>query len=128
MMKLISEHDLQEHKIINASQHGFMARKSTTTHLLESNLDWNTAINCKNGINVVYLDFAKAFDSVVHNKLIAKLRCYGISGMLIRWIESFLANRFQSVRVGFSYSSICGVISGVPQGIVSSVLYFLFCS
>jgi len=53
---------LKEHKIINASLHGFMARKSTTTHLLECNLDWNTAINCKNGIDVVYLDFAKAFD------------------------------------------------------------------
>jgi len=45
-----------------------------TTYLLECNLDWNTAINCKNGINVVYLDFAKAFDLVVNNKLIAKLR------------------------------------------------------
>jgi len=51
-----------------------MARKSTNTHLLECNLDWNTAINCKNGIDVIYFDFAKAFDSVVHNKLIAKLR------------------------------------------------------
>jgi len=64
---------LKEHKIINASQHDFMARKSTTTHLLECNLDWNTAINCKNGIDVVYLDFAKAFDSsVVYKKVIAK--------------------------------------------------------
>jgi len=76
-----------------------MARTSTTAHLLDSNLDWNTAINCKNGIDVVYLDFAKAFNSVVHNQLIAKLRCYGISGMLLRWIESFLANCFQSVRL-----------------------------
>jgi len=49
---------LKEHKIINASQHGFMSQKSITMHLLECNLDWNTAINCKNGIDVVYVDFA----------------------------------------------------------------------
>ena len=97
---------LREHNIINASQHGFMARKSTTTQLLECNLDWNTAISCKNKVDVVYLDFAKAFDSVVHAKLIAKLSCYGISGMVLRWIESFLVKRFQSVRVGCSLSSM----------------------
>ena len=62
----------------------------------------------------MYLDFAKVFDSVVHAKLIAKLSCYGISGMVLRWIESFLVNRFQSVRVGCSLSSMCSVISGVP--------------
>ena len=118
---------LKEHNVINASQHGFMARKSTTTHLLECNLDWNTAISCKNGIDVVYLDFAKAFDSVVHKKLLAKLKCYGIVSMLLNWIESFLTNRFQAVRVGSCYSSICSVISGVPQGsVLGHVLFILF--
>ena len=52
----------------------FLATKSTSTHLLECCLDWNTAIRSKNGIDVVYLDFAKAFDYVVHKKLINKLR------------------------------------------------------
>ena len=62
--------------ILNASQHGFMMSKSTTTQLLECNFDWNAAIKNKHGVDVVYLDFAKAFDSVVHSKLIVKLRSY----------------------------------------------------
>jgi len=74
---------IREYEIINASQHGFMDRKSITTHLLECNLDWNTAIKSKHGVNIV-LDFAKAFDSVVHTKLIAKLRCYGVCGLILR--------------------------------------------
>jgi len=45
-----------------------MARKSTTTHLLECNLDWNTAIKSRHWVDIVYLDFAKAFDSVVYTK------------------------------------------------------------
>jgi hypothetical protein len=74
---------LREHTLISASQHGFMANKSTTTHFLECNLDWNAAIRSKHGVDVIHLDFAKAFDSVVHTKLIAKLRWYGICDMIL---------------------------------------------
>ena len=46
------------------------------------------------------VDFAKAFDTVSHNKLIHKLSCYGISGSLLHWIESFLSCRTQQTHVG----------------------------
>ncbi len=62
--------------LLNDSQHGFFKNKSTTTHLLEYCLDWIVALKSKRVIDIIYLDFAKDFDSVVHRKLIAKLTCY----------------------------------------------------
>ena len=111
--------------ILNASQHGFMMSKSTTTQLLECNFDWNAAIKNKHGVDVVYLDFAKAFDSVVHSKLIVKLRSYGVSDMILRWIDAFLSNRFQYVRIDSCVSGLCSVISGVPQGSVLGPVLFI---
>jgi len=69
---------LLQHKIISSHQHGFLGRKSTTTQLLECSLDWNIALNAHSNTDIIYLDFSKAFDSVAHVKLVAKLACYGI--------------------------------------------------
>ena len=95
--------------------------------MLECNLDWNIALNIHNSVDIIYLDYAKAFDSVVHSKLLAKLACYGINHMVIAWIKCFLSNRFQFVKVGHYSSSSCEVISGMPQGsVLGPVLFILF--
>jgi len=118
---------LLQHNIINKHQHGFLRRKSTATQLLECNLDWNIALNSRNSIDIIYLDYAKAFDSVVHQKLLAKLSCYGINGQLLTWIKSFLTGRTQYVIIAGSYSHTCCVISGVPQGsVLGPVLFIVF--
>jgi len=80
---------LREHKIINACQQGFTTRKSTTTHLFECNLDWNTAIKSRNGVDIAHADIARAFDSVVYTKLLAKLQCCSVCGMKFCWIDNF---------------------------------------
>ena len=77
------------------------------------------------GVDVAYLDFAKAFDTVSHPKLIQKLRAYGVSGNLLRWIESFLIGRTHCVRIDGHTSTLCTVTSGVPQGSVIGPLLFL---
>jgi len=105
----------------------FLSRKSTSTQLLECCADWNVAVNTHDNIYIVYLDFSKAFDSVVHSKLIAKLSCCGINHVLLSWIGSFLSNRFQCVKIDKSYSSILPVISRVPQGsVLGPLLYILY--
>ena len=118
---------LVQYKIINNSQHGFLSRKSTTTQLLECCLDWNIALNSHSCLDVIYLDYAKAFDSVVRSKLLAKLACYGINNILLTWIKNFLSGRTQFVKIAGMCSTACSVISGVPQGsVLGPVLFILY--
>jgi Reverse transcriptase (RNA-dependent DNA polymerase) len=64
---------------------------------------------------------------VVHKKLIAKLTCYGVNAILVKWIESYIAGRFQYVRIGSSKSKCCPVLSGMPQGsIIGPVSFIIF--
>ena len=56
----------------------------------------------------MYLDYANVFDSVVHNKLLYKLACYGVCDMILVWLKDFLTGRSQAVRVGDCfYVALC---------------------
>jgi len=103
----------------------FLARHSACTQLLECTNDWTLALNARNSVDCVYIDFSKAFDFVVHSKLCLKLTSFGFKGKLLHWIAAFLHGRTQSVRVGTYYSDPCDVISGVPQRSVLEPLLFL---
>ena len=72
------------------------------------------------------LCFAKAFDTVPHQRLLKKLEAYGITGNILHWIESFLTDRRQRVRVNGSFSKFTPVVSGIPQGsILTTFIYYL---
>jgi len=77
------------------------------------------------GIDVLYLDYRKAFDSNPHKRLLKKLKLYGINGKLLRWIQSFLEARLMRVRIRGSFSDWIEVLNGVPQGSVLGPLLFL---
>ncbi len=88
---------LDRHKLLKKSQHGFMKGRSCTTNLLEF---LETVTNVLDGgkcIDVIYLDFSKAFDLVPTKKLLAKVRSHGISGPTLTWLEKWLSDRTQRV-------------------------------
>ena len=66
--------------------------------------------------DVIYTDFAKAFDTVPHRRLLSKIKSYNINHRLILWIQDFLCNRKQSIGVNGDFSSWFEVLSGIPQG------------
>ena len=78
-------------------QHGFRSGLSCVTQLLETIDDWTRILDEKKGIDVIYFDFQKAFDTVPHQRLLAKLHSYGIRGNILKWIKDFLGNRKQRV-------------------------------
>ena len=122
--KKIVQH-LETENLYNDGQHGFRRGRSCLTQLLQhyqSILEWMSE---GNDVDVIYLDFSKAFDKVDHRILLQKLKAIGIPEQLCKWTKSFLDNRKQFVAVDGSISSESDVISGVPQGTVLGPLLFL---
>jgi hypothetical protein len=116
---------LLTNNIITKNQHGFLSKHSTATNILECLHDWNLSLNNSRRQDIAYIDFSRAFDSVVHSKLLYKLHNYGVRGKLYNWISEFLTGRSQCTVVENEFSSIKQVMSGVIQGSCLGPLLFL---
>ena len=91
MEKTISESLLNHLKvnIIHNNQHGFLKKKSTCTQLLKCYYDLSSSFDHGKDVDVIYVDFEKAFDTVSHPKLLLKLHAYGVRGPLLNLFSAF---------------------------------------
>ena len=116
---------LDSHNALADEQHGFRHRRSCETQLIQFIEELGKGIQGGGQIDLIIMDFTKAFDKVSHQRLLYKLEGFGVSPQVRKWIEHFLCNRSQRVIVEGCTSGDVSVDSGVPQGTVLGPTLFL---
>ena len=116
---------MEKYGLFNSSQHGFRFGRSCLSQLLSHYDRILELLETGGNVDVIYIDFAKAFDKVDFGITLNKLNALGISGKIGHWIYSFLTHRTQTILVNSARSKPSEVRSGVPQGSVLGPLLFL---
>ena len=104
-------------------QYGLRPKRSTIDAITEFTAD--VLLDKKDHCLAEYLYLSKAFDTINHNILLNKLRCYGVRGISLDWFKSYLKNRRQYVSYSGIYSRVMDIEYGVPQGSLPGSLLFI---
>uniref|UniRef100_A0A3Q3EDH9 Reverse transcriptase domain-containing protein n=1 Tax=Labrus bergylta TaxID=56723 RepID=A0A3Q3EDH9_9LABR len=116
---------INKHNLLTDSQYGFRPNRSTSLAVIELIEKITNSLDQKNYAAGVFIDLKKAFDTINHNRLINKLERYGIRGVILNWLRSYLHNRQQFVKLGEYTSSCLDIACGVPQGSVLGPIIFI---
>ena len=116
---------IEKHNILSELQFGFQKNKSTEHAISSLFTNITNALSNKHSSYCIFLDFAKAFDTVNHEILIEKLKYYGVHGSTLKLFQSYLSNRTQVVEVNGKVSEKGVIKHGVPQGSILGPLLFL---
>jgi ribonuclease P/MRP protein subunit RPP40 len=115
---------IEKNNLMTNTQHGFRKGKSPQTNLIEFLNETTKWLDENHDFDIIYLDFAKAFDKVCHKRLIVKLETIGITGNLLNWVKDWLSNRRQRVVIDGECAEWIAVVSSVLQGSVLGGLLF----
>ena len=131
MMESIVRDKVASHMELNDlfsnNQHGFVPNRNCMTNHLTCMELWTEMTEKGLPIDIIYTDFAKAFDRIPHRRLLQKLMNIGITGITLRWVEAFHNERSQCVKVENEVLSRTQVISGIPQGsVLGPILFVIF--
>jgi retron-type reverse transcriptase len=118
---------LNTYSLISDCQFGFRSGRSTSDAIFKLTEFIYNSLNNKDHALSIFVDLRKAFDSVDHQILLDKLKCYGVRGLPLSWFSSYLCNREQYVKIGNSVSDRKILNIGVPQGsILGPVLFLMY--
>ena len=114
-----------EHGVISDLQYGFLPGRSTHEAVFDLVRNVYSAINNKKIMGLLFLDISKAFDCIIHARLLAKLAAVGCDPGVILWFQTYL-ERTQTVTYNDSESQVCNVPTGIGQGTILGPLIFIF--
>ena len=118
---------IDKNNVLFEGQYGFRQNHSTELAVIEMTEKITKSLDEKHYSVGIFVDLKKAFDTINHNILIEKLSYYGIRGLALNWISSYLNNRSQYVCYNNVNSDLKNITCGIPQGsILGPSLFILY--